>query len=107
MVRELDVFLVCGLQPDVGHQGEQNLRSRLSHHVRVIIPASTLEVESVDVLGLGRLSRNRKKSTSKVWRIRFELCFDAVNGLNLNFRLFLLQLKRNFLLLRRRPVPAL
>lgn len=54
MVRELDVFLVCGLQPDVGHQGEQNLRSRLRHHVRVTIPASTLQVESVDVRSVFR-----------------------------------------------------
>ncbi len=46
---EVDVFLVRGLQPDVGHHGEQNLGNGLGHHVRFTIPASTFQVESVNV----------------------------------------------------------
>lgn len=77
MVRELDIFLVCWLQPDRGHQGEQNLRYRLGQHTSINVPASTLQVESEDVRSIFR-SDFIVKIALRVKHL--EVKFDLVDG---------------------------
>lgn len=77
VVRELDVFLVCGLQPDRWHQGEQNLRLRLGQHLGVTVPASTLQVKAVNVRSIFRSDFLVKIALRAK---HFEVKIDLVDG---------------------------